>query len=127
MVRSLVLVLAVALVLAGCSDREIEEPRESHRHLAEQWCADWCPYWVVCETVLEWSVDECLASCEGDEWWDWTDECGDIRWEYNECIAAQTCEDARDDPDIPGTDDPCQSYLDELVIKECRYDRPHGE
>jgi hypothetical protein len=128
MPRALAFLLAAAMALPGCSDRPVAEERESHRHLAQEWCADWCPFWYACEPAYaDQPVSECQASCEGDEWWDWTDECGDIRWEVHECWGSLTCEEALNDPDIPGTDDPCQPYLDELVIKECTYDRPHGE
>jgi hypothetical protein len=120
------LALLLALALAACSDRELDEDPPSHRHLAAQWCEDWCTFWTACEPAAsDWPVADCRESCEGDEWWDWTDECGEIKWDYHECAVSLTCEEALDDPEIPGTDSPCQPHLDDLVIQRCTYDRPH--
>jgi hypothetical protein len=120
--------LLLALVLAACSDRAIEEERPSRRHLAAQWCEDWCTFWYACEPILHGRpVSECQERCEGDEAWDWTDHCGDLKWEVRECLASVTCEEARDDPEIEGADNPCQPYYDELVIQRCTYERPRRE
>jgi hypothetical protein len=127
-VRLLVLV-AVTTGLLGCSDRpvEIEEEGESHRHLAEAYCRDWCTFWYDCEPVLaNSSVAECRNGCETDEAWDWTDECGDIKWAFRECRLSLSCDEARNDPEIPGADDPCGDYYDELVLRDCWNDRRHG-
>lgn len=127
MVRALILRVATAALLVGCSERRVEEERESHRHLAAEYCKDWCTFWTACEpTLADWPVSDCRESCEGDEAWDWTDECGDIMWEYLDCRASLTCEDARNDPEIPGTDDPCGHYYEDLVVKDCWNDRRHG-
>lgn len=128
MVRALILrVATAALLVVGCSERRVEEERESHRHLAAKYCEDWCTFWTACEpTLADWPVSDCRESCEGDEAWDWTDECGDIMWEYLDCRASLTCEVARNDPEILGTDDPCEHYYQDLVIKDCWNDRRHG-
>ena len=121
--------LLLALALAACSARDIEEEPQSHRHLAAEWCEDWCTFWYDCEPFFDahgLPVSGCQESCEADEWWDWTDECGTMKWELHECLESLTCEEALDDPDIPGTDNPCQPYFDDLVIHRCTYDRPHG-
>lgn len=125
--RALAVALVVTGVLGGCSDRTVEEPRQSHRHLAAEYCEDWCTFWYACEPVFEGRpVSECQESCEGDESWDWTDECGDLKWGFRQCRLSLECEEARDDPEIPGSDDPCQPWWDEIWIQECTYDRPHG-
>ncbi|MCX4241343.1 hypothetical protein [Paraliomyxa miuraensis] len=115
----------LALLLAACSAREVEEEQPSRRHLAAQWCEDWCTFWYDCEPFFEgMSTQGCRERCEADEAWDWTDECGDIIWGYHECVTMQSCEDMRDDPDIPGADNPCQSYYDEFALQGCSYDDP---
>lgn len=125
MLRGLVVLLA--LVIAACSDRGIEDERPSHRHHAAEWCEDWCTFWYACEpTLRDASVSDCRESCEGDEWWDWTDQCGEMRWEAYDCLASLTCEEALDDPEIEGNDNRCQPHFDELVVHACTYDRPHG-
>lgn len=119
--------LLLALALAACSDRDIEEERPSRRHLAAEWCEDWCTFWHACEpTLRDVPVSRCQATCEGDEAWDWTDECGDIIADYRECLDSLTCEDARDDPEIEGVDNPCQSHYTEFAARGCTYDQPHG-
>ena len=121
------LLTSLLLVVAACSARDIEEQGQGRRHLAAQWCEDWCTFWLDCEPALaEWPVDECRASCEGDEAWDWTDHCGDLKWAERECRADASCEELRNDPEIPGGDDPCKEFVDALVIEQCTYDRPHG-
>lgn len=121
------LVVLLALVIAACSDRDIEGERPSHRDHAAEWCEDWCTFWYACEpTLRDASVSGCQERCESDEAWDWTDECGDIRAEYRECLDSLSCEEARDDPEIEGVDNPCQAHLDELVIRRCTYGLPHG-
>lgn len=125
MLRLLAVMLALALV--ACSDREIEEEPRSRRHLAAQWCEDWCTFWHACEPILhDVPVSQCQERCEGDEAWDWTDHCGDLHWEALECLASLTCEEALDDPEIEGADNPCQPHYDELSVQRCTYDRPHG-
>ena len=126
MLRPLPVLLALAL--AACSARDIEEEPPSRRHLAAAWCEDWCTFWYACEPFFHehgLPVSDCQESCEDDEAWDWTDECGDIKAEYRDCMDSLTCEEARDDPDVPGVDNPCQPHLDELVLERCTYDRPH--
>lgn len=121
------LALLLVLALAACSARDLEEEPPSHRHLAAEWCEEWCTFWHACEPILhDVPVSDCRESCEGDEWWDWTDECGDMRWDAHECLSALTCEEARDDPEILGTDNPCQPHFDMLVVHRCTYDQPHG-
>lgn len=125
MVRAWILLAAMA-ALAACSNRPVEDEGENHRHLAEEYCHDWCAFWYDCEPAFaNEPVAECRASCEGSQSWDWTDECGDIMWEYLECRASLSCEIARDDPEIPGTDDPCAHYYEELVLRECWDDELH--
>ena len=119
--------LVLTLALGGCSARDIEEDRPSRRHLAAEWCEDWCTFWYDCEPALEgMPVSGCRERCESDEAWDWTDECGDIIWAYRECKDEQTCEELRDDPEIPGADNPCQSHYDEFMLRGCTYVRPDG-
>jgi hypothetical protein len=116
--------LAVAGVLGGCSARVVEDEEEdrSHRHLAAEYCEQWCTFWYGCEPVFEGRpVSVCQESCESDEAWDWTDECGDLKWEFLECRLSLECEEARDDPEVPGTDDPCQPHVDELLIAGCTF------
>jgi hypothetical protein len=126
MLRALPFLLALAL--AACSDREIGEERPSRRHLAAEWCEDWCTFWHACEPILhDVPVSDCQERCEGDEAWDWTDACGDIIAEYRDCLDSLSCEEARDDPEIVGVDDPCQPHLDEFLIRRCTYDRAHDD
>ena len=82
--------------LVACSARELEEEGESRRHLAAQWCEDQCTFLRECEpTRFLTPVTECQQSCESDEAWDWTDECGDIKWAFRECSASASCEEHR--------------------------------
>lgn len=129
MLRTCLLLAAMTAALIACSDRtvELEDEGESHRHLAEAYCRDWCTWWYDCEPAFANSpVADCRESCEGSESWDWTDECGGIMWEYLECRQSLTCEEARDDPEVPGADDPCGDDYDELVLGDCWNDPLHG-
>lgn len=124
MVRGLALFLLLA---AACSAREIEEEGQSRRHLAAQWCEDFCTFWYDCEPLFaDLPVEDCQASCEDDEAWDWTDHCGDLKWEYRQCKAEASCEELRDDPEIPGADNPCEEHFIAFIAAQCRYDRPRG-
>ena len=62
MVRALVLRVATAALLVGCSERRVEEERESHRHLAEEYCKSWCTFWTACEpTLADWPVPHAVG------------------------------------------------------------------
>jgi len=123
MLRSLLTALALAAAVLGCSAREVEEEGESRRHLAAQWCEDWCEFWYDCEPAYEGRrTDECQESCEADEAWDWTDECGDLRWAYRECKDTKTCEDFLAAADDPMATPPCQEHLTEFVRQGCMYE-----
>lgn len=113
----------VALSAMGCSARGIEDEGQSRRHLAAEWCEDWCTFWYACEPLYAGSpVSECQRSCEGDEAWDWPDECGDIKWKYRECLDSHTCEELLGDPDNTYATPVCQRHMNEFVGKGCTYE-----
>jgi hypothetical protein len=118
MLRPLALLLALAAA-SGCSARRVEDEGQSRRHLAAQWCEDWCTFWYGCRAALMGKpTDECKDRCESDEAWDRTDECGDIRWEFRECNQSLTCEEhleALDKEELF----PCQHLYNEYVLQGC--------
>lgn len=68
---------------------------ESHRQFAEEWCSDWMEFVSECSEAGPWSEDLTereRAECEADEWWDWTDECGDLRWAWHQCMFTIPCD-----------------------------------
>jgi len=118
--RPLLAGFALAVLALGCSARALpEEEGESRRHLAAQWCEDWCTFWYDCRPdPTGQSSGACRENCESDEAWDRTDECGDIRWEYRECTTSMTCEEhleALDRREIF----PCQYLWNEYVLEGC--------
>lgn len=119
MTRLRITTLVLAAAVLGCSAREVEEEGESRRHLAAQWCEDWCTFWYDCDPTYEGRpTDECRENCEADDDWDRTDICGDIRWEYRECKASMTCEEhlqAMDAEEVW----PCQPIEGEYLLEDC--------
>ncbi len=118
MPRWLLITLAL-LLAAGCSAREFPDEGESRRHLAAQWCEDWCVFWYDCfPPFMDEQPDGCFESCEADPDWDRTDECGDLTWEFRECSMAMTCQEHLDALERE-EHLPCQHIFNEYVLKDC--------
>ena len=103
--------------------------KESHRHLAEDYCRERVEYWSRCngsgnlwpDDLKQEEFDECVA----DEAWDWTDECGDIAWELRQCQAEVPCERW---PAVARDEDNSFCQEEELARYggDCLYTEDHG-
>lgn len=98
-----------------------------HRHLAEEYCREWIDFVARCSTS-PWSEElrqRERDECEADEAWDWTDWCGDRKWEWRECrldsIPCEEWPEVQSDP----YDDYCAEEKD-AFLRKCLYTEDHG-
>lgn len=115
--------MAAALLLAACEPKV----QDNHRHLAEEWCRQWvdfqeqCTYGGPFEFTDEAKLER-RAGCESDPAWDWTDECGDLKWEALSCSSSLTCEEyqIRSNPETPPDLWPCRA-AERAFYDACKY------
>lgn len=119
------LLLALVVLAGGGCGPGVEEPGHDHRQYAEAWCTHdqkmvlWCGREPRDDGERE-ELASRVAQCEALPEWDWTDECGDLKWTWNQCFASLTCDewrarlnfDPHDPPASIADVDPC--YPDQL-------------
>lgn len=75
---------------AGATVACEQKVKESHRHLAEEYCNELVDEFVRCDSTPEtpWVEDarqDLFDGCVSDPAWDWTDECGEKFWTKRQC------------------------------------------
>lgn len=116
--------IVAALLCISCGPKV----EESHRHLAAEWCREWTDFREQCSHggPFEFSEQgklESRAKCESDAAWDWTDRCGELKWEYHQCLSSLSCEEyqVRDNPETPAAARPCHEAERAFYDAPCQY------
>jgi hypothetical protein len=99
----------------------------SHRRYAEEHCRERIEFVSRCSTNGPWSdflVQREYDKCVDDEWWDWTDECGELRWAWMECFLTIPCDHYP--AHVSHERRYCEDELRGWMVSSCLYTQDHG-
>jgi hypothetical protein len=121
MIQRVVVLVCLAGIACGP-----EPAKESHRHLAAAWCRQNIELRETCGANAPIDlIDEGLqVKCEGNSAWDWTDECGDLFWAWQECKHSVSCEEfpyIGNAGMIEGEPSPCAEEQLAFRVDRCKY------